>query len=232
MNDNGRGLLHHDETNWLAVWASTEQEAAWGFIANYPGDCPVDLRDVKVLRVVEVDGEVSPEKDAPHVECRATILRLLGWSEEGESRCESCDLAPYGLKAFEICDCGNCKACGCRCEELLRPAMKLEDAPADDVFPAARKHLLEQVQRLREAFPAWEIQAYRCWGNDATMLIHMWLHAQPKGKSWQHRYGNIIALHRDHLKGNTPEFLERWVVGIIDEKVLWTENHIKRSEAC
>ena len=96
-----------------------------------PEACAVSC-DWPTFAGLKAHGLAPPE--APCAETNDRRARVLGWREEGESTCEACDLAPNGIKEFELCDtCGCCRECAAEEDDLeymcSACAMSVEPTP-------------------------------------------------------------------------------------------------------
>lgn len=108
--NNDRWRVDPEDVVWLAIWASTEEEAAAIYRHNY--ECP-DALGPDGLEIRQLDIPATPAKPTPHIEHREEVLRLANFREEGERTCDTCGLASMGLKQFRVCsECGQCPECG------------------------------------------------------------------------------------------------------------------------
>ena len=108
-----------EDRHWVTVAAENIDQARALVAAFYDGEAPRDDWDWKTaFEIREIDTSKWPERLQPQYPKHITdleSLRLMGWREESESECESCGLAPMGMKQYEICDdCYCCKEC-CDC---------------------------------------------------------------------------------------------------------------------
>lgn len=123
LHDDPDRILDNEERWWDAIAAETEQEALAIAAAMYGGDGPRNERAWKESFVVarKIDTSNWPERLRPRypqrlADCEA--LRLCGFAECGETRCDSCDLAPMGMAQYKVCEgCYRCPECGCTCDE-------------------------------------------------------------------------------------------------------------------
>lgn len=115
--------IHDDPTNYclsgeypwyVLIWAETARDALLIAVALYDGDAP---RTVAYAAMFSVEAlPLTPTIVAPPWpgrEDRLDVLRLCGFSCEGECRCALCGLAPMGLIEYALCqECDCCFACG------------------------------------------------------------------------------------------------------------------------
>lgn len=96
-----------------AVWARSEAEAIEWARENYGGECYGEVPEINVLSVWSGESADMVAVSSGHRETRPAVLRQAGWQEEGDQRCECCDLAEYG-------DWPVCQTCYC-CPECREP---------------------------------------------------------------------------------------------------------------
>ena len=117
--DNATAGLQWDEQTWMAIWAKNEQEALDTFWDRYEyaGYCDDDRSGIEVVRTHGLDRRAILGDDHPEVEIEndCTILRMIGWREEGDDKCDRCE--KYEMGIVRVCpECYCCEECGCECE--------------------------------------------------------------------------------------------------------------------
>jgi hypothetical protein len=138
-----------DERTWSLVWAETEHDAKLLAASVYDGE-------VREMQRAGIDAHFLAERICernvgifavdvympmrPGVERRYEVMRLAGWAEEDERRCDSCGLAAMGIEKYAVCaECYQCAECGCECEEENLTNEEIDAALADakiDMAPA------------------------------------------------------------------------------------------------
>ena len=124
IHDDPEQHEHHEDRIWIAIAAEDERQALALAAAYYDGEAVRDEWNwTTAFHVSEVDTANWPEGKKPRSPqriCCPEVQRLMGWKEEGESECDSCGLAPNGLRWHKLRDCcDRCPAC-CDCTEEER----------------------------------------------------------------------------------------------------------------
>lgn len=108
--------LSWEEKTVEMVWAGSEAEALSVYADHYRythGISVDELPERPAARLHEAPAGFVPATPNAHVEQRPALLRQLGWSVEGEERCEVCDMAAMDADEFEVCpECLRCRPCG------------------------------------------------------------------------------------------------------------------------
>ena len=119
----------HEERTYMVVWANNPHDALVIAAEHYDGgdEYPEDINYETMfdIRPVEIPQMWSPHR-RPGVEKRNEVLRLAGFAEEGELRCDTCKLAAYGTSHVVCGECYQCDECGCDCKQAAEAARKEE----------------------------------------------------------------------------------------------------------
>ena len=120
LNDDGDGDLLDDEITWRAIWAPSRTAAESMFRDWYERETGVKSGEYSIGGDRDPNPKLEPDimKFAPMEpghERRSEVLRLVGWSCEGDWRCDSCGLAEMDGddEAWHVCrECNQCGECG------------------------------------------------------------------------------------------------------------------------
>lgn len=99
-----------------ACFARSSKEAKafmWKNSYRISDECDGDYLDLRVIREKTGDQHFDQSKTEPYIIRDDKVLRLMGWSHEGERGCDSCGLYANEMDEFAVCDmCGQCAECG------------------------------------------------------------------------------------------------------------------------
>ena len=122
LHDDPEQGCYPDERWWIAIAAENPDQAVAIACALYDGGAP--LHEIEwqsafhVRKPIDTSKWDDPPKYPQKIRCTFQ-LRDCGFSEDGESYCDSCGLAAMGIPQFAVCEeCRVCLSCGgCECEQ-------------------------------------------------------------------------------------------------------------------
>lgn len=106
-----------------ACFARSSKEAKpfmWKNSYRLSDECDGEYTNLRVVREKTGDQYFDQSKTEPYIIRDNKVLRLMGWSYEGETACDACGLYANEMDEFAVCGmCGQCKECGFSdgCEE-------------------------------------------------------------------------------------------------------------------